>query len=137
MQWLKGAFAVDPPGPAEPTERQLQVVDKVCREVARRRLTTPALSGRAGALRASRKPRRFERYRAVAHSRWRAPSPRTGRRREGAQGTGVWNAADRANARASLAPALIQQREAARRAHDYETAYRLRAAGSLASVAGV
>lgn len=43
MQWLKHAFAVDPPGPAEPTEAQRKVVDSLAREVARRRLATPAL----------------------------------------------------------------------------------------------
>jgi hypothetical protein len=43
VQWLKRAFAVDPPGPAVPTEQELQVVDRVCQEIARRRLTTPAL----------------------------------------------------------------------------------------------
>lgn len=43
MKWLKHAFAVDAPGPAEPTEPQRAVVDKVCCEVVRRHLTTPAL----------------------------------------------------------------------------------------------
>ena len=43
LDWLKHAFAIDPPGPAEPTPRQAEVVDRVCREVVRRRLTTPAL----------------------------------------------------------------------------------------------
>ena len=43
MSWLKNAFAVDPPGPAKPTEPQQAVVDSVCREVARRHLTTPTL----------------------------------------------------------------------------------------------
>lgn len=41
--WLKHAFAVDTPGPAEPTEAQRQIVDRVCREIVRRRLTTPAM----------------------------------------------------------------------------------------------
>ena len=43
LEWLKHAFAVDPPGPAEPTPRQAEVIDRLCREVVRRRLTTPAL----------------------------------------------------------------------------------------------
>jgi hypothetical protein len=41
MDWLKHAFATDPPGPAQPTEAQRLVVEKVCREVVRRRLTAP------------------------------------------------------------------------------------------------
>lgn len=44
IKWLKHAFAVDPPGPAEPIGEQRAVVEKVCREVVRRRLTTPALA---------------------------------------------------------------------------------------------
>ena len=43
MNWLKHAFAVDPPGPAEPTPDQSPAVDKICREVVRRHMTTPAL----------------------------------------------------------------------------------------------
>ena len=43
LKWLKHAFAVDPPGPAEPTPEQKEVVEKVCREIVRRHLTTPAL----------------------------------------------------------------------------------------------
>jgi len=43
VKWLKHAFAVDPPGPAEPTEEQRAAVDKICREIVRRHLTTPAL----------------------------------------------------------------------------------------------
>ncbi|MFQ6608213.1 MAG: hypothetical protein ACE5EE_06715 [Fidelibacterota bacterium] len=43
MSWLKHAFAVDPPGAAEPTAAQAKAVEKVCQEVVRRRLTTPAL----------------------------------------------------------------------------------------------
>jgi hypothetical protein len=42
-QWLRDAFAVDPPGPAEPTDAQRPVIDAVCREIVRRDLTTPAL----------------------------------------------------------------------------------------------
>lgn len=40
---LRHAFSVDPPGPAEPTPEQQPAVDFVCREVARRHLTTPGL----------------------------------------------------------------------------------------------
>lgn len=43
MKWLKHAFAVDPPGPAEPTPEQQPAVEKVCREIVRRHMTTPAL----------------------------------------------------------------------------------------------
>ena len=43
MQWLKHAFAVDPPGPAEPSEDQRRAVDRVVAEVVRRRLATPTL----------------------------------------------------------------------------------------------
>ena len=43
LDWLKHAFAVDPPGSATPTPRQAEIVDRVCREVVCRRLTTPAL----------------------------------------------------------------------------------------------
>ena len=40
---LKHAFAVDPPGAAEPTVEQQPAVDWVCMQVAKRRLTTPGL----------------------------------------------------------------------------------------------
>ena len=43
VEWLKHAFAVDPPGPAVPNEDQRVLVDKLCAEVVRRRLTAPAL----------------------------------------------------------------------------------------------
>ena len=36
MQWLKHAFAVDPPGPAEPTDEQRLAIDRVVEEVVRR-----------------------------------------------------------------------------------------------------
>lgn len=42
MRWLKHAFAVEPPGPAEPTPSQQPSVDWLCSMAARRRLTTPA-----------------------------------------------------------------------------------------------
>lgn len=41
--WLKNAFAVDAPGPAEPTEAQREVVERVVRQIVKRHLTTPAL----------------------------------------------------------------------------------------------
>jgi len=43
LAWLKHAFAVDPPGPAQPDEGQARIVERVCLEIVRRRLTTPAL----------------------------------------------------------------------------------------------
>jgi hypothetical protein len=43
MNWFRHAFALDPPGPAEPTEAERPIVDRVCLEVVRRHLTTPAL----------------------------------------------------------------------------------------------
>jgi hypothetical protein len=42
MKWLKHAFAVDPPGPAEPNDIQRIVVDRLCTEVVRRRMVIPA-----------------------------------------------------------------------------------------------
>ena len=42
MEWLKHAFASDAPGPAQPNEEQRLIIDRVCREVVRRRLTSPA-----------------------------------------------------------------------------------------------
>ena len=43
MEWLKHAFAIDPPGPSQPDEAQAQLVERVCREIVRRRLTAPAM----------------------------------------------------------------------------------------------
>jgi hypothetical protein len=43
VKWLQHAFAVDPPGPAEPTVEQRAAVDAICREIVRRHLSTPAL----------------------------------------------------------------------------------------------
>ena len=43
MRWLKHAFAVDPPGPAEPTPEQSAAIDAVCRQIVKRHLTTPTL----------------------------------------------------------------------------------------------
>ncbi len=42
-QKIKHAFAVDPPGPAEPTDQQKPAVDWVCNQIAKRRLTLPGL----------------------------------------------------------------------------------------------
>jgi len=43
MKWFQHAFATDPPGPAQPTDAQRLVVDRLCREVVQRRMSTPAL----------------------------------------------------------------------------------------------
>ena len=43
MEWLKHAFATDARGPAQPNEGQRLVIERVCREVVRRRLSAPAL----------------------------------------------------------------------------------------------
>ena len=43
MRWLKHAFAVDPPGRAEPTPEQREAVQRICREIVRRHLMLPAL----------------------------------------------------------------------------------------------
>ena len=40
---FRHAFAVDPPGAAEPTAEQQEPVDFICRWVAKRHLTTPGL----------------------------------------------------------------------------------------------
>ena len=42
MHWLKHAFAVAPPGQAEPSPTQGAAIDAVCREIARRGMTLPA-----------------------------------------------------------------------------------------------
>jgi len=39
---LRHAFAVDPPGPAEPTEAQREAAEWLCRKVVERRLALPA-----------------------------------------------------------------------------------------------
>ena len=43
LDWLKHAFAIEREGAVEPTETQREVVDRLCRQVAERGLTTPAL----------------------------------------------------------------------------------------------
>ncbi|UCD76614.1 MAG: hypothetical protein JSV91_06750 [Phycisphaerales bacterium] len=42
MRWLKHAFAIDPPEPAEPTPEQQAPIDWMCSLAARKHLTTPA-----------------------------------------------------------------------------------------------
>ena len=42
-QGWRHAFAVDPPGPAEPTVFQRPAVDWVCTQIAKRHLSTPGL----------------------------------------------------------------------------------------------
>ena len=42
LRWLKHAFALDPPGPAEPSDEERLVVDRLCRYVHQRHLTAPA-----------------------------------------------------------------------------------------------
>lgn len=43
MRWLKHAFAIDPPGPAEPTPDEQVPVDWMCSLAARKHMTTPAV----------------------------------------------------------------------------------------------
>jgi len=43
VRWLKHAFAVDPDGPAEATDAERAVAARLCREIVRRRMATPAL----------------------------------------------------------------------------------------------
>lgn len=43
MKWLKHAFAIDSPEVTKPGEATRILVDKLCVEIARRRLTAPAL----------------------------------------------------------------------------------------------
>jgi hypothetical protein len=43
LDWLKHAFAIEREGAVEPTETQREVADRLCRQVAERGLTTPAL----------------------------------------------------------------------------------------------
>jgi hypothetical protein len=42
VEWIKHAFAMQPPGPAQPTEAQRLLVDRLCWEIVRRRMSTPA-----------------------------------------------------------------------------------------------
>ncbi len=43
-KWLKHAFAIETPETISPTDEQLQVIDKVCQEIVRRGMATPALT---------------------------------------------------------------------------------------------
>src|SRR5262245_35805290 len=43
FDWLKHAFAIEPPGAVQPTEAQAALIDRLCRMVVERKLTTPAL----------------------------------------------------------------------------------------------
>ena len=43
LAWLKHAFAIDPPGAVAPDEAQARLVERVCREIVRRRLANPAM----------------------------------------------------------------------------------------------
>ena len=43
MQWLKHAFAMEKASDIAPTDEQKEIVDKLCRWVAERRLTTPGI----------------------------------------------------------------------------------------------
>ena len=43
MDWLRHAFAIEDPGVVELAESERELIDRVCAEVVRRRLTTPAL----------------------------------------------------------------------------------------------
>jgi hypothetical protein len=44
MNWFRHAFALDPPGPLEPTVEEREVVERLCRILARRRMQTPAIA---------------------------------------------------------------------------------------------
>lgn len=44
MRWLKHAFAVEADAPAEPNAAQRAIVERLCAEVVRRQMTTPALA---------------------------------------------------------------------------------------------
>src|SRR5260370_35639161 len=43
FDWLKHAFSVEPDGPVEPTAAQRSVVERLCRQVVGRGMTTPAI----------------------------------------------------------------------------------------------
>ena len=43
LEWLRHAFAIDDPGTVVLSESERALVERVCEEVVRRRLTTPAL----------------------------------------------------------------------------------------------
>lgn len=43
MNWLKHAFAIEPEGPVQPTERQKMAIGQLCQTIVNRGLSTPAL----------------------------------------------------------------------------------------------
>lgn len=43
LEWLRHAFAVETAEAVEPTDEQRAIIDRVCRAIVRRRLTTPAI----------------------------------------------------------------------------------------------
>ncbi|MSR58731.1 MAG: hypothetical protein EXS05_13940 [Planctomycetaceae bacterium] len=43
LEWLKHAFAVEKADSIEPTEAQRVLIDRLCRQIVARELTTPAL----------------------------------------------------------------------------------------------
>ena len=50
LHWLKHAFAVEKSTTAAPTVSQAKLIDRVCREVVRRRMTLPAQMGLASSM---------------------------------------------------------------------------------------
>jgi hypothetical protein len=42
LNWLKHAFSVSRPGTVQPTQAQANLIDRVCREIIRRKMTLPA-----------------------------------------------------------------------------------------------
>jgi hypothetical protein len=43
MHWFKHAFAVEGPEDFRPTDSQQELVDRICRQIVARELTTPAM----------------------------------------------------------------------------------------------
>ncbi len=43
MQWIRHAFAVGPPGPVKASVDERRLVDRLCLEIVRRGMATPAL----------------------------------------------------------------------------------------------
>ena len=43
MNWLKHAFAIDSPEEIDPNESQRKLIERLCGEIVRRRLTIPAM----------------------------------------------------------------------------------------------
>jgi hypothetical protein len=41
--WLRNAFAIEPPGPAVPTDEEREVVERLAAAIVRRGMTSPAL----------------------------------------------------------------------------------------------